>query len=54
MFHGSRGESRQQVRVKGEALEKLGEGFIADIQQLGFASYGLSGWVMKQIHFLAG
>eukprot|EP00434_Breviolum_minutum_P040358 symbB.v1.2.035859.t1/scaffold4925.1/size32794/3 len=25
-------ESRQQVRVKGEALEKLGEGFIADIQ----------------------
>jgi hypothetical protein len=38
MFHGSRGESRQQVRVKGEALEKLGEGFIADIQQLGFAS----------------
>ncbi|CAJ1351673.1 unnamed protein product [Effrenium voratum] len=26
------GESRQQVRVKGEALEKLGEGFIADIQ----------------------
>ena len=25
------------MRVKGEALEKLGEGFIADIQRLGGA-----------------
>eukprot|EP00435_Cladocopium_sp_Y103_P004104 s4547_g1.t1 len=30
--HPPPSESRQQVRVKGEALEKLGEGFIADIQ----------------------
>lgn len=33
-FDECQGESRQQVRVKGEALEKLGEGFIADIQHL--------------------
>ena len=36
------GESRQQVRVKGEALEKLGEGFIADIQHLDVGKFGWS------------